>query len=222
MHWYGVAGLHWPDCESHIAHRWMLNRIDSIDKIMAHVEKPRRCCVQAGGYIGMWPLALAKHFEHVHTFEPVPELHAALKRNTQADPSIRTYRQALGEHCGATQLAFRPGGCSTLDLQAERRRRAAHQQQPLGEVLNVQLASIDSFDLADVGLIYLDTERSELDALRGATETVRRCSPVIALEILTGQEQEYGDFMRAYGYEQISYTHRDVVFKKRAHARPLA
>lgn len=215
MHWYSEAQMFWPDCESHTVHRWMMHRIDSIEKIMAHVvKKRRRLCIQAGGYIGTWPIALAKYFAEIHTFEPVPDLYGALAKNIEDAPRIRAYPQALGDRCGDSQIAYRPGGCSTLGIDAERIRRASH-QQPLGPIIAASMVSVDSLDLDGVDLIYLDTERSELDALRGAALTLRRDRPIVVVEILTGQQQEYGNFMKALGYEQIGFTHRDVIFQCR-------
>ncbi len=209
MHFYERAGLWWPECELPRVYDWMLGRIDSVEKVMRHVGKGKRvCCVQAGGYIGMWPRALAAYFKRVHSFEPVPDLYEVLVKNVENHSRVRTYRQALGERCEMTQLAFRPGGRTILDFD----------RSLSAKVIDAEMVTVDSLDLQVLDLLYLDTERSELEILRGATATVERDRPVIVLEILDGQERQYRDFMRAFhGYDQVAITHRDAIFTSRGH-----
>ena len=79
----------------------------------------RGAVVQAGGCAGLWPLALARRFGHVYTFEPAPGNFACLRQNTAGVGNISAYDYALSDarrlvgltrpKPGATRLLRRPG-----------------------------------------------------------------------------------------------------------------
>jgi FkbM family methyltransferase len=48
----------------------------------------------------------------------------------------------------------------------------------------IEIRTLDSYELDDVALIKVDVEGMEPDVLRGGTETIRRCQPVIYAEAL--------------------------------------
>ncbi len=130
-------------------------------------------------------------------------LHARrVTKNTETLARIHLHQLALGDTIGTTQLLFRPGGRSILNFDMS--------QGTL--VLEAQKVTIDSLNTDRLDLLYLDTERSELEILRGGKATIDRDLPVIVLEILDGQEEEYAAFMRGIGYRQVAITHRDAIF----------
>jgi FkbM family methyltransferase len=138
-----------------------------VDAVLPHAHE-RRTVVQAGGNVGVMPAMLAEHFDHVVTFEPDPDNYACLLQNVP-ETNVSIYQYALGaasatnmnmvhvsDNCGQSYIAAVPG--------------------------NIGMLRLDEMDLKDVDLIILDVEGYELEALKGATDTIARCKPVIVVE----------------------------------------
>lgn len=167
----------------------------------------RRVAVQAGGHIGTVPVYLAGCFERVYTFEPDAANHAALVANCyQRHPdTIWTARGVLGHVRGGVVLTE-----STKST-------GQHRVAP-GELGHVPSYRIDDMGLDQVDAILLDVEGCEIHALRGATETLRRCRPVVMAEEnkrSVGQGFRLGDlraFLAGEGYVQVAAIADDLVF----------
>ena len=77
-----------------------------LPQYLKHVpEDRRRVCVQAGGHVGIYAVALAEHFDRVYTFEPEPEnwecLCANLEERVTHDRIIaRNIALSLESDCG--------------------------------------------------------------------------------------------------------------------------
>jgi FkbM family methyltransferase len=72
---------------------------------------------------------------------------------------------------------------------------------PSGGIVVPSSTVDDLVEGADVALIKLDIEGSELMAIRGATETLDRCHPVVIAENHTPeQEAEFNSFLAPFGY----------------------
>lgn len=205
-------GLMWPDYDSKCA-KVVFNMARDLDAVMKYVPKNRRkAVVQAGGNCGVWPLALAPLFEVVHTFEPDPRNYKALEYNVREFLNVTPYNMALGEregvgrmftplheldNCGALQ--FDPA--NVFDMQA-----------------TVRVGTIDDFGFPFCDLLYLDIEGFEIPALRGASYTIDRHRPVIALED-KGLSERYGfrqgaveKWLAGKGYRVAERIHRDIIF----------
>lgn len=196
-------GLLWPAYDRECA-RAVFNETEKLN-LVAGLCKSHGTVVQAGGNCGVFPLALAKMFEAVYTFEPDPANFTALAVNTANVPSIVKMQAALGdkpqlvgmiadekENCGALRVHFK------------------------GSIPTVR---VDDLGLLSCDLIYLDVEGRELNALRGAAGTIRRFKPVIAVED-KGLSSHYGTQQGAvglwlretFGYRVHSNLARDVIF----------
>jgi len=140
----------------------------AIPLLLPHL-KGRRICIQAGGCLGIWPLRLAQLFDRVITFEPEPTNYYCLQMNTAHLNNVETHNAALGQ---------RSGGSVHMTL-TDTGNSGAHYALPGGDI---PVVCIDDLGLDDVDLIYLDVEGYESQALRGATETITRCKPVIGVE----------------------------------------
>lgn len=163
--------------------KWNRRDLACLDQIVALVPG-RTACVQAGANLGIYPKYLAKFFETVYCFEPAPKLFPLVMANAPEENIIKL-QAALGDrrelvalsqtrwsgnrptHEGITHVAG-PGTIPTL--------------------------RIDDLGLPVCDLICLDTEGWELFALRGAVQTLRRCRPVVSVEV--NANIEYAGFAR--------------------------
>lgn len=138
--------------------------------------------VQAGGNVGVYPLALAQRFSQVLTWEPSPENFECLRRNTMIGGRILAFNAALGDNHFPVSLELPESvNCGTYRV------------RPPGEV-SVPVMMLDDLHLDRCDLIWLDVEGYELRALRGAERTIARHKPVIAVEVK--------DHCRRYGYSE--------------------
>lgn len=67
--------------------------------------------------------------------------------------------------------------------------------------LRVPAITIDSFDLPRLDLLKLDIEGMELEALKGAEETIKTCKPIIYAECVKVDRAELQKRMEGFGYK---------------------
>ena len=103
------------------------------------------------------------HFEHVLTFEPDATNWECLVRNVK-EPNVTCFQAALGEEAGFIGMHHEQTNCG-----------ASYVAGPGA----VAVVTVDSLRLLQCDLLQLDVEGYELKALKGAEDTIRRCSPLI-------------------------------------------
>jgi FkbM family methyltransferase len=136
--------------------------------------KNRRICVQAGGNLGVFPKYLARFFQTVLTFEPSPDLFPLLAQNAP-EPNVVRLQAALGERPGLIGMR-----CTRRGSKAGPIHEGLTHVHGAGSIPTMRL---DDLGLPVLDLLYLDLEGFELYALRGAAETVKRCRPIIVMEV---------------------------------------
>lgn len=201
----------WPWMEFHgsaACIKWGFRDLRNLDAALAHVIG-RRCVVQAGGNLGIFPKRLAEEFTSVISFEPDPALFSAMKHNAP-EPNIVAINAAIGNSRVPISLSARRRDSSG---------RATH--EGLTHVAGpgtIKQMLIDDLTLTTCDLIYLDIEGYELNALMGATKTIERCRPVIAVEI-NRNILHYGtsgaalrSWIEARGYKRVMCMNSDEVF----------
>lgn len=196
-------GFFWPDDDEH-ACRVIPKEVVHLPKYLQHCRR-FRAAVQAGGNVGVYAMALARHFDRVHTFEPDAENWACLAVNVTA-PNVTAHRAGLTDVPRSLRTG-RPHGEAT--------NCGAVRVADGGDVPGVPL---DALDLPDLDLLLLDVEGWELPALVGAVDTLARCRPVVACELkgigdrMGFPEQEVFRMLHEMGYREADRIGRDVVF----------
>lgn len=157
--------LWWPasDMHGHMAYKEEISHV----QIMANYCKNKRLAVQAGGNTGAFAIEFSRLFGEVYTFEPDETNYECLFRNTCEIPNIQSFRMGLGDKHKTSGMKRLSENCG------------AHYMEGKGDIVIVPL---DDFDLEDCDLLQLDVEGYEYFALQGATETIKRCKPVIICE----------------------------------------
>ena len=183
--------------------------LPSIAALLAHIPG-RDCIVQAGANVGLYPVALADHFQSVITCEPDPTNYACLAKNLAARDSLKRVT-ALHAAFGETE-----GGCTSLEV--EPHNCGAHRVDFATGTTPVW--TIDGLELDACDAIWLDVEGSELPALKGAAATIERFSPIIAVEdkglhrafnIADGALQAW---LAERGYSQVDRVGQDKIFRR--------
>lgn len=203
-------GFWWPEADEAARPALMREVGPAVEEVLRHV-RGRLCIVQAGGNVGVYPLALADHFRRVITFEPDPVNVRCLWLNVAARDTFRRIdarNAALGEwfgSCGVEEVE--PGNCG------------AHRIRP--DEGQVVMMPLDGMALIACDAIWLDVEGYELPALRGAQETLERFSPVIIVEdkghgaAFGCSPEELTAWLQARRYEQVSRVGRDKIFARK-------
>lgn len=197
-------GLRWPTSLGETDGRRM-GRIITAHKAastIARMAHARRVCVQAGGHVGVWPLALSRHFQTVYTFEPDWQNWQALTQNVTA-ANVFAARAVLRQA---------PGGVSLTRPMAK---SGMWQTVPGGPIPSY---TVDGLGLPALDALVLDVEGDELAALRGARTTIRAHHPLVWYEARFHGD-EIARWLQAEGYEDPRPISRsDVVSVWRGHA----
>lgn len=153
--------------------------------VIAQLAPARRVVVQAGGCSGLWPLALAKFFDRVVTFEPHPDNFECLRANIATTPTIAAFNAALGAR--ETQIG----------LKRNKAQAGLWRVDGDGDIPMMRLD--DVMGDVPVDALVLDVEGSELAAMEGAERLIARHRPLIWFECVEHVEAIH-DFLDRHGY----------------------
>lgn len=132
-----------------------------------------KIAIDAGANVGNYAYWIARSASEVVAFEPQPAL--ANRLAASGIPRLTVHNCALSDDSGIAELHIPPpshqGEASLTQLDAA------------ASVVKVPLATLDSFNLSDIGFFKIDVEGHEEPLLHGAEETLRRSSAVIFIEI---------------------------------------
>ena len=187
------------------------NEINAICKVLSllhHARGHKLTVIDGGANIGVHTIEMAKHMTgwgKIIAIEPQRYLYYALCGNIVLNNcfNVVALRQVLAECSDETlvpNLDFqRPGSFGSLELE-----RHAHNEnigQQVNEYSLVDQISIDEIcPDAFVDFIKLDIEGMEFRALQGADGVIKRCSPVIFVEIMKSDVKEICDWFHARNY----------------------
>lgn len=196
---------------SELCLKWARRDLGTLEAALTHVPG-RTACVQAGGNLGIFPKYLAGCFKTVYTFEPDVSLFAALMVNAP-EQNIVKIQAALGFERGPVRME-----CSRRDGTPREVHEGLTHVAGRGTIPCLQ---IDDLGLGVCDLIYLDVEGWEFKALLGANNTIKRCRPVIGVEInrnitFAGDSAEaLRALIASYDYECKLTSHSDEIYVPR-------
>lgn len=172
--------------------------------LMRRFLEPGDVVVSAGGNIGVHLIPLSQIVGlvgRVITFEPQPFirehlLYPNLAMNGCTNVDVR--HDALGEVIGTARFPrvdyTLPNNFGGLGI------------DPRGED-EVSVVPLDFLKLEHCEMLMLDVEGFELQALRGAVQTIERCRPLLYIEIDREQQREpVLQYMRSLKYELLYHT----------------
>ena len=162
---------------------------------LEHISRDGGAAIQAGGYCGIFPKMLAKHFKTVYTFEPDAGNFTCLVMNIADLDNVIPMRSFLGDY-------HRLQGIQNLVAS----NRGMNVGTPDGIIPTLK---IDDLEADDVRYIQLDTEGSEADILYGAVETISVFKPLISVE---DDNDRIRDLMKRMGYKAVETVYRDTFY----------
>lgn len=178
----------------------------TIDFMRRHVGN--KDIVHAGAFFGdFFPgLSAALHASaRIWAFEPNPDNYRHAVRTIELNRLTNVYLQmaGVGNETASRKLRVKGRTASTLGGAS----RFVEYDLPVGQeaLLDANVIKIDDAVPSDrdVGIIQLDLEGYELKALFGASETIRRCKPIIIFEKNLGVN-ECVKFLSLLGYQNAA------------------
>ncbi len=83
--------------------------------------------------------------------------------------------------------------------------------QQLTNKEQVQAITIDSLNLPRLDYLKLDVEGMEELVLEGAKKTIKRCRPIIQLEVLKSDKQNLIDTLKKYNYVTLNLNQENTL-----------
>ena len=135
----------------------------------------------------------------VHCFEPNQFNQELLQKNislNHLDKVVKLYPFALGAESGkGVQADFTLGNTGM-----NRINRITDAQEAEN---TVEIHSLDDLAIEQANFMKIDVEGFEVEVLKGAGETIRRCKPVVMIEVFETNRQEVDALMEGYGYRTV-------------------
>jgi FkbM family methyltransferase len=128
--------------------------------------------IQAGGNFGVYPLLMTEFFSTVYTFEPDELNFYCLAQNCQI-PAIFKFNCAIGSG---------PGSVVTQSNHPSNRGMIYVKEVDQNIKKSIPVIDLDAFKFKNIGLLQLDLEGYEENALIGAKETINENKPIIIVE----------------------------------------
>jgi FkbM family methyltransferase len=149
-------------------------------RFVSRFVDPARDAVDVGANIGLYTLQLSKIARAVHAFEPNPMVRATLSAAELRN--VKIYPVALSSRAGSSTFyiplaeygaihgwgSLESGRCPSVDREYS---------------VDVQTATLDSFELTDVSFIKIDVEGHEMGVLEGARATLSENRPTVLIEV---------------------------------------
>jgi FkbM family methyltransferase len=139
--------------------------------------------VDVGANQGLFSYALSDIADRVIAFEPNPDY--AFFARWMLRGRAEVHQLALSDTSGRGTL-YVPISDDGMVLHFAGNLRQTHSQFRNIQTFDVEIRTLDEFDLVGVRFIKADVEGSEREVLDGARATIARDRPIILLELLSG------------------------------------
>jgi FkbM family methyltransferase len=162
--------------------------------------------VDIGAHDGLLTIPLARlPGARVLAFEPLPSAHARLVAACVDLPNVELRREALGAAPGRLMLSVPVVDGVPAEQWASLAKDYGAFASVTTEAHAVEVITIDSLGLSDVTHLKVDAEGFEQEVVEGARATLRRCRPVLSLELeerhREGATRDVPALLAALGYE---------------------
>jgi len=197
--------LYWPDDETHLTEFGLEYQKDIRDEAIKLCSS-RILAVDVGAHVGIATLHFTTQFRNTLSFEPIPETFACLRKNINAsgDDGIIAVNAPLSDCNHAVEFTYNIGNTGYT--------------VPRSALSGQQTLFLDQFHLHP-NLIKVDVEGFEPYVIRGARETIARCSPVMLIEVkgvgtASTNPREPLDLLEGMGYTIRKQINHDFILTR--------
>ncbi len=177
-----------------------------MDEITFHRRLHRPGTIlDVGAHDGLLALPLSRlPGARVIAFEPLPSAFARLQAAAAGSPAIELRPEALGAEPGRLTLSVPVLGGVAQEQWASLAKDYAAFASVGAQRFEVPVVTMDSLGLDDLQHLKIDAEGAEEEVLRGGLATLRRCRPVVSLELeerhRPGATRDVPALLAALGY----------------------
>jgi FkbM family methyltransferase len=134
----------------------------------------RSLAIDGGAHVGTWSKLMSALFDRVIAVEPSDDTFECLTANMAAFgcTNVEARHCALGAEAGTVTMKLEGRGLQLKNTGARFAERGG----------TTPCEPIDAWQLPSLGFLKLDVEGSEVNALLGARQTLKRCKPVVLFE----------------------------------------
>jgi FkbM family methyltransferase len=163
----------------HRIRTWNVDPGEPEAALLPRLVDRKRKALDVGGADGAYTVSLIPLAEQVLVFEPIPAKARRLRQTLANTRCVSVHEVALSDREGQT----------TLRVPSDRPwQSTVEASNPLvGRVgiteIAVKRATIDSFEITNVGFMKVDVEGHEREVLAGATKTIDRDRPNVLIEV---------------------------------------
>ena len=159
-----------------------------------------------GAHTGTYALSLASISKHVYAFEPQRLTFYALCGGVALSnyKNITCIQKGLGsseqEGEQILKIVSNDGGGSSL-----------HAIDGVISEEKIDIITLDSLNLSDIGFIKMDVEENELEVLKGANETIKRCGyPKVVFECNSYNPDLFNYLVSEFEYNIITINESNM------------
>jgi len=162
-----------------------------------------------GANIGVHSLAVGRlmtGWGNVIAYEAQERIFYALAGNVTLNNlfNVQVKWAALAEKNGTISIPvpdyLAPASFGSLEIQQSATSEDIGQKLDLSKTQQVTAVAIDSLALNRVDFIKLDVEGMESQVIRGAEETIRRCLPLLQVELIKDATGSLTSLIQSFGY----------------------
>ena len=185
---------------------WAGSHEPTLQRILQRLIAPGVVFFDVGAHIGFFSLPAARAGARVVALEPDPENAARLRAHVDRnhlEGRIQVVEAALWSRSAST-VSFRRGVTRSQGGVAESEYRPVIATGPTIQVASVTLDDLVGGGAPDPAIVKIDVEGTAGQLLAGAIVTVRRCSPLLIVEVHTRQENEaLTAFLQPLSYDTL-------------------
>ena len=208
-----VKGWYLPDSDTHFEHYIKDGGYQTVHRntILNHIVMNKHIlknCVDVGSHIGFWSKDFTKLFKHTYAFDPIPQVRECYVKNI-TNSNYTLYPYGLGKEEKTIKVSYYP---------EETGNTHANEQGNL----EINVKTLDSFDLNFIDYIKIDAEGYEIEALIGAQKLIEKCKPFIHIEakkkVMVKQNitmKDIEDYFESINYEQVLTIKSELLYAPR-------
>ena len=166
--------------------------------------------LDCGANIGVFTIEWAKmmhEWGHVISYEAQEKVYYALAGNIVINNclNVTAKHAAVGSKCGKINIPepnyLIPSSYGSFELkQRENTEFIGQKIDYEANSKSVDMVSIDSLGLERLDFLKIDVEGMEWEVLQGAKKTIKKCKPMMVIEILKSDGRQIAEFLVAQGY----------------------
>lgn len=154
---------------------WQFHKLEAAMRLLPMDR--RRTAIDIGAHVGLFSYWMAKYFDVLIAFEPVPQVAMCWVENLVDAPNVRLLPYALGAERGRVALQVDPtrtGGTHVIET-----------PDPAPFVV-AERHLLDEMVLTHLDFVKIDVEGYEPAVITGARETLQQHKPVVLVEEFDG------------------------------------